>query len=95
MAEIGIYPSQTSPHSDFGVTAGGGNFDTRTLRFTPRLSLYKLILPFHISSNIPIRYFKYNEWLDKVLEIGTWSTSTTVATVPFELQAVAISTYFT
>ena len=89
MVEIGFHPPQPSPHLDFRVR-GGENFDTRTLRFTQRLSLYKLILPFHISSTHPISHYKYNEWLDKVLEIGIRSTSTTIATVPFELQLQAV-----
>ena len=44
----------------------------RSLHFTPRLSKYRLIEPFHISLTLPISHYKYNEWLDKV-EIGVWA----------------------
>ena len=40
--------------------------------FTPRLSEFGLIGAIHNISTLPISYYKYNEWLEKV-EIGTHS----------------------
>ena len=71
MVEIGIHPPQPSPHPAFWVE-GGENFGSGSLRSTPRLSLYRLIQPFHISSTLPICHYKHNEWLYMV-QIGVWA----------------------
>ena len=71
MVEIGIHPPQPSPHPNFWIE-GGENFGLGSICFTPSLSVYRLIQPFHISSSHPISRYKYDEWLDKV-EIGIWA----------------------
>ena len=48
----------------------------RSLHFTPSLSVYRLIQPFHISLTHPISHYKYNEWLYKV-ESGVWALKCT------------------
>ena len=40
--------------------------------FTPRLCVYGLIQPFHISLTLPISHYKYIEWSGMV-EIGIWA----------------------
>ena len=51
---------------------GGENFGSPSLRPTPRLSVYRLIQAFYISSTHPISCHKYNEWLYMV-QIGVWA----------------------
>eukprot|EP00956_Cyclotella_meneghiniana_P005997 scaffold7807_cov62-Cyclotella_meneghiniana.AAC.1 len=51
---------------------GGDNFGSRSLCFTTRWSIQRLIQPFHISSTQPISHHKYNDWLYKV-QIGVWA----------------------
>ena len=51
---------------------GGDNFGSSTLRFTPRQSMFGLIVEFHSISSLPTSHYKYDEWLEKV-EIGTWA----------------------
>ena len=43
-----------------------------SLHFTPRLCVYGLIQPFHISLTLPISHYKYIEWSGMV-EIGIWA----------------------
>ena len=50
--EIGIHPPQQSPHTPFRAMICW-NFNG-PLHFTPRLSVYRLIQPFHTSSIYPI-----------------------------------------
>ena len=69
--EIWIHHPQPSPHPGFWVT-GGEKFGSRSLRFTRRLIVCRMIQPFHIISTHAISHHKYNEWLDKV-EIDVWS----------------------
>ena len=70
--EIGIHPPQPSPpHPGFWVR-GDENFGAWPLHFTPRLSVCRLIQPFHSISTLPTSLHKYNEWLDMV-EIGIWA----------------------
>ena len=54
------------------LSHGWWKFRLGSLHFASRLSVYRLIQLFHISSTHPISHNKYNEWLDKV-EICVWA----------------------
>ena len=74
--EIWIHGPQPSPHLEFWVE-GGENFALGSLRFTPRLSVYRLIQPFHISPTHPISHHKYNEG---VIQGWDWYVGTKMVT---------------
>ena len=69
--EIWLHHVQASPHHCFWF-AGGDNFGSRPLHFTPRWSIFRLIQEFHSSLTLPTSHYKYNEWLEKG-EIGIWA----------------------
>ena len=64
--EIWVYHPQLSPHPYFWV-GGGDDFGSRTLGFKPRWSMIGLIQEFHSISTLPISYYEYDEWLEKVV----------------------------
>ena len=70
--EVGIHTPPPSAHPGFWVTGCEKLSSPWSLHFTPRLCVYGLIQPFHISLTLPISHYKYIEWSGMV-EIGIWA----------------------
>ena len=69
--EIGIHSLQWSPQAQFWVM-GGEIFSLRSPHFTAELCMFRQVDASLSSWTVPMSYFKYNEWWDKV-EIGIHS----------------------